>query len=99
MVDRQTAAILAHELAAECLTRADRHRERAEVCSRHLRESLDAVVHVPADSALCDSLRAAQAEHEAAEASLRFIACWLASGEEYALDATLPEPGGSLGAS
>lgn len=92
MFEGQNAAVLADELVAECLSRADRHRELAASCAGQLRGALDAAAHAPVDSAWLDSLRAAQAEHEAAEASLRFIATWLASGEEYALEAEPPPP-------
>lgn len=94
MVEGKNPATLADEFVAECLSRADRHRDLAASCARQLRASLDAAAHVQADSGLIDSLRAAQAEHAAAEASLRFIAIWLASGEEYALEADPSRPAG-----
>ena len=77
MKDGPKAGNSAEELIAQCLARAEAHRQRAATYAAQLREQGGGA---PAE------LRARLSAHQAEEVELRFIADWLASGEEYLLE-------------
>ena len=86
MDQRKRDAALADEFAAECVRRADRYRMLAAACAAQVRALQDAPEPDQADAPQIQRLRAEQAEFDVAEATLRFVARWAASGEAYTLD-------------
>ena len=87
MDQRKRDAALADEFAAECVRRADRDSRLAAACAAPVRALQDAPEPDQADAPLIQRLLAEQAEFDVAEATLRFVARWAASGEAYMLGA------------